>query len=72
MGMICSGEISDAPLYVLMEQETMNNLNTWGISFYKRFKDDITAFAQSEQAARNFASFLQSKSGPFIIEIEYK
>ena len=74
MGMICSGEVSDASFYQLAERRWLQDdeyKSMIGLAAYFRFKDDIIAFFDGLQQDRDrFLRDLSTWARPFSLELE--
>ena len=74
MGMICSGEVSDAAFYFPAESSHLSNrsfVESVGLVAYFRFKDDIIAFLDGPNNNPDlFFATLSRESSPFTLELE--
>ncbi len=74
MGLICSGEVSDATLYFLCETWFVDSPEIraeFGLVGYWRFKDDIMLdFAGGPVKMLNFMELYMDRATPFRVKCE--
>ena len=80
MGMRHSGSVADGSFYSAVESGFVRKHNGWsvnsnllqsfGVTNYVRFKDDIFYIAKSPEAALNFLDSLQSRCSHFKLKLE--
>ena len=74
MGMLCSGEVSDAAFYSMAERRTVllpHFRRRFQISFYGRFKDDIILVCGArKEELRNLLEEMRASAGEFRLQVE--